>query len=357
MAIIAAGDRNRLQFDAKESLSFVDAEPLSSEPRGFAPEQMITCDACLRANPPTRTSCLYCAAQLPKTEANAALQRPQLRKLEKWEQGFNVILLPKTEAQVSEEVLKDAAQLLRLEQEELRRIVELSLPLPLARAATDQEASLIESKVKEMELNALVIADADLTLTNSVQKRARAFELNESELVAHSAGGADVWRLAWTEIILLVAGRLITQKIELEERPSGRKAENEIVNARQMSEDEAVLDIYTARSDGGLRITAGNFDFSCLGAQKGLITAQNFSTLANVLRERASEAIYDDSYMRVRRALEITWPVEQHTEARGWRRERPGRVNTEAVTTSDNEMQFTRYSRLRYYLTLHHTEL
>jgi len=344
-----------LQFDDEEIPPLGDAEPLSSDVRGFAPEQMVRCVTCLRANPPTRTSCLYCAAQLPKTEANAALQRPALRKLEKWEQGFNVILLPKTEAQGSEEVLKEITQLLRLEQEELRRIVETTLPLPVARAATREEASLIECKLKEIGMNALVISDADLTPNNRAQKRACAFELNESELVAHSAGGGDALHLAWTEVVLLVAGRLVTRKIE--ERSSGRKAENEIVNARQVSTDETVVDIYTAQSDGGFRVTASNFDFSCLGAQKSLITAQNFSTLTKLLRERASEAIYDDSYNRARRALETVWPVEQHTEARGWRRERPGRVNTEAVTTSDNETQFTRYSRLRHYLSLHHTEL
>ncbi|MDQ3817787.1 MAG: hypothetical protein M3362_08860 [Acidobacteriota bacterium] len=346
-----------MRFEDKETPSLTDAEPLGTEPRGFAPEQMVRCDACLRANPPTRTNCLYCAAQLPKTEASAALQRPQLRKPEKWEQGFNVILLPRDGARVSEEVLKEAARLLRLEREELERMVELSLPLPAARAASGEEASLIERKLKEMGVNATVISDTDLTLTNSGQRRAHAFELTDGELVAHSAASQEVWRAEWAKVALLVAGRLVTRRIELEERSSGRKAENEIVNERQLSTDEAVLDIYTAETDGGFRVSASSFDFSCLGAQKGLTTAQNFSTLTNVLRERASGAVYDDSYARVRRALEAAWPIEQHTEARGWRRERMGRVNTEAVITSDNDAQFTRYSRLRHYLTFHRTGL
>ena len=126
-----------MQFDDEEIPPLGDAEPLSSDVRGFAPEQMVRCVTCLRANPPTRTSCLYCAAQLPKTEANAALQKPELRKLEKWEQGFNVILFPNASTQLSEEVLKEVAQLLRLEQEGLERIVEINLPLPVARAATE----------------------------------------------------------------------------------------------------------------------------------------------------------------------------------------------------------------------------
>lgn len=339
-----------MPFDEKELPLIGDAEPLRSEPRGFAPEQMVTCEICLRANPPTRSSCLYCAAQLRVGAASAGLQKPTLRKLEKWEQGFNTIFLPDKAAQLTEKSLATAAELLRLKTEDLKRIVETGLPLPLARAATRDEASLIEGKLVEMGVSVMVVADSDLVTDDSLQKRARAFELTESALVARPAAGSGKdWHMTWAEIELLVAGRLFVRQIEVEER-KGRKAEGEIVDAREMSADEIVLDIYTSERDGGCRITAGNFDFSCLGAQKGFITSQNFSTLVTVLRERASEALYDDSYHRVRHALGVVWPFEQQTEARGWRRERPGRVHTEAITRSDNEMQFTRYSRLRHYL-------
>ena len=30
----------------------------------FTPDELLTCDVCLRANPPTRTGCLYCGAPL-----------------------------------------------------------------------------------------------------------------------------------------------------------------------------------------------------------------------------------------------------------------------------------------------------
>jgi hypothetical protein len=346
-----------LPFDEKELPLMDDAEPLRSEPRGFTPEQMVRCEVCLRINPPTRTSCLYCAAQLRATEASATLQKPTLRKLERWEQGFNTIFLPESAAELTEESLAAMAELLRLKQEDLKRIVETGKPMPLARAATLDEASLIESRLAEMGVNVTVVSDIDLTTDDSTQKRARAFELTESALVARpAAGSGEACSVTWDEIGLLVAGRLFMRQLEIEER-KGRRAESEIVDARELSADEAVLDIYTNKHDGGWRITAGNFDFSCLGAQKGLITIQNFSTLIRVLRERASQSYYDDSYHSVRHALGVVWPLEQQTEARGWRRERPGRVNTEAITRSDNETQFTRYSRLLHYLSLHHTEL
>lgn len=332
-----------------------ESEALRSEPRGFAPDQMVRCEACLRANPPTRTSCLYCAAQLPATETSAVLQRPTLRRLEKWELGFNVILVPDSAAHPSEEALQEAAEFLRFTKQDFKRIIEAREALPVARAATFNEASLVERKLIELGLKTLLIPDSDMEPDDSAPKRVRALELMESELLAHSAGGGEGWRASWSDITLLVAGRIFVREIEVVER-KGRRAENEIVDAREMSADEAVLDIYTAQSDRGWRISAGSFDFSCLGARKGLVAAQNFSTLMEVLRLRASNAIYDDSYNRVRNHLSAVWPLEQHTEPRGWHRKRPGHVSTEAVTRSDNESQFTRYSRLRHYLQQHPLE-
>lgn len=345
-----------MPFDEKEIPFGSDAEPLRSEPRGFTHEQMVTCEVCLRANPPTRTSCLYCSAQLPATEAGATLQKPTLRLLEKWEQGFNAILWPGGPSSLTEAALGETAELLRLKPEDLKRIIETSEPLPVARAATRDEASLIESRLAQTGLSVSVVADSDLALDDSSLRRARAFELTDSALIAHpAAGSGEIWSMAWTEIALLVTGRLVVRQVEVEER-RGRKAESELVDARELSADDAVLDIYTAQNNNSLRIKAGNFDFSCLGSLKGLVAAQNFSTLLSVLRERASEASFDDSYQRVRHALAAVWPLEQQTEARGWRRAGPGRVSTEAVTRSDNEMQFTRYSRLRHYLSQHHPE-
>jgi hypothetical protein len=345
-----------LPFQDEDTPSLIDSAPLRSEPQGYAPDQMVRCDACLRANPPTRTSCLYCAAQLPATETSAVLQRPTLRRLEKWERGFNVILMPGSASAMTGETLQEVAQLLRLNPEDVRLVIEAREPLPVARASTPDEGALIERKLGEMSVKALVIADDNLVLEESAMKRARALELTESALVAYPAGGGEAGHVSWNEIVLLVAGRFFVREIEVEER-KGRKAENKIVDARELSADEAVLDIYTAQGDDVWRIRSGNFDFSCLGARKNLVAAQNFSALVGILRAQATEARYDDSYNRVRHALKVAWPLEQQTESRGWHRKRPGQVSTESVTRSDNELQFSRYSGLRRYLQKHHSEL
>jgi hypothetical protein len=310
---------------------------------------MVTCEACLRANAPTRTSCLYCAAALPATEAHAQLRRPTLRRLEKWEQGFNCILMPEKTVALDEEACTEVAGWLRLRAEELKRILEAGVTLPLARAATLDEAALIEHKLGARGVGVLIVSDRDLSLEDSQPKRIRALEFTEDSIIAHPAGRGSRLQAAWADVLLFVAGRHLVRSVEVEER-RGRGAENEIANTRELSSDESFLDVYTKERDGGWRIASDNFDFSCLGERKGLLAAENFLTLDEILRQRAPRADYDESYNRVRHALGAVWPLEQHTESRGLRRERPGKFNVESVTTSDNEIQFTRYSRLRHHL-------
>jgi len=331
-------------------------EELRPEPRGFSPEQMVRCEECLRANPPTRAVCLYCAVPLPMTEASAHLRQPLHRKLENWQPGVNLILLPDGSSEVSEETTKEMAELLRLQTDDLLRILEAGVPLPVARTATLDDASLIESRLRALGTNALIVSDQELALEDAAPQRLRTLELKEDVLVALPVGSSEGLSIAWTEIILLVAGRLFERRVEVEERRGRGSAENEIVEARELSADEAVLDIYVKGLDGNFRIVSNNFDFSCLGAEKKLIAAENFLRLSDLLRERATQALYDDLYARVRHALGPVWPLEEHTESGGLRRARPGRVNTETVTRTGNEKQFTRYSRLKGYLRTKHSE-
>ena len=180
----------------------------------------------------------------------------------------------------------------------------------------------------------------------------RALELGETEVVAYRFASAEAERVSWSEITLVEAARLFVRQVEIRERKS-RRAENEILDASETTTDEAVMDLYTERPDGGWRIAANSFDFSCLQRRKTLLAAENFSTLISIIRERAPQAEFDDSYNTLRQALEPVWPSYQKTETRGWRRDRPGKYSTGEVTTNNNESQFTRYSRLQHYLKFH----
>lgn len=319
------------------------------EVRPFSPDEMVTCEECLRSNPPTRLNCFYCGAKLAPSETAARLQRrPTLRQPEKWEEGYNVILCE--QAKMTEDLLRDVASLVRLEQAEARRILEATEALPLARINSMDEARLVEERLRACGLSVLVASDADLMMKDDNRKRARAFDFADNALFAYVTGSNEVLRAEWSEVLLLVTGRLVMRRIEIEERRNRR--ESEMVEAREMTGDVLLLDLYTTAHDGGWRVVSDQFDFSCLAERKGLIAGQNFASLVALLRERAPQMITDDSYNPLRQALASVWPPEERTESRGLRRERPGRFNRESVMMSDNEMQFTRYSRLRHFLKL-----
>lgn len=319
------------------------------EARPFRHEEMVTCAECLRANPPTRSSCFYCSARLPLADGVASRRRRlTIRRPEKWEEGYNVILRERV-PEASTELLTEVASLLKLEREAARRILESEKPLPLARVDSPEEARLVAERLGSSGLSALVISDRELMLRDENRRRARAFDFEDAGLVGYASGSHEEWRADWADILLLVTGRLITRRVELEERRKTRGSE--AVEAREMMGDVLLLDLYTKEGDGGWRVASDSFDFSCLKERKALVASQNFATLLEVIRERAPAVIVDDSYNSLRHALGSVWPPEERTES-GLRRERPGRFNLEAVMTSDNETQFTRYSRLRHYLLL-----
>lgn len=348
----------------------------SAPPRGFAPEQLVACERCLRANAPTRMSCLYCGAQLPQTAESEKLRRPALKKLEDWEQGFSVVLLPHDEKRsprgesgpsrggsLTPEAVAEAASLLRLDAARLTEIMDARRALPLARASSFEEAVLIVKRLGSLGLPAEVFADGELARQPS---RVRALTLEESALVCWPGLGAGPRRVGWAEVLLLVRGRVVEKRVEVEERREKMRGRGEIVETRETASDEAVLDIHVASrpevasrpgadsqsQEDCFRILADSFDYSCLGASKRLLARENFVTLVETLRERAPSAVFDDEYASARALLSSGWPPAERTESLGLRRDRPGRFNTEAATFVTNEPQFTRYSRLRRRLVL-----
>lgn len=331
--------------------------------RPFTPEQLVACERCLRANAPTRMSCLYCGAQLPQTAESEKLRRPSLKKLEEWEPGFNVVLLPRGDKTFTPEAIAEAASLLRLDAARLAEIVGARRALPLARASSSEEAELILKRLGALGLSTELFADEELTRQ---PVRVRALTLEEDALVCWPGLGAGQRRVAWAEVLLLVKGRVVAKRVEVEERRGKTRGGGEIVGTREIAGDEAVLDIHAvSQTEAGsrpeaapqpeadcFRVMADNFDYSCLGASKRLLARENFVTLVETLRSRAPSAAFDDEYASSRALLSSAWPPTERTASLGLRRERPGRFNTEAATLITNEQQFTRYSRLRRHLAL-----
>lgn len=341
-----------------DELPFIDEDAGATPPvpRAFAPAEMVACEACLRANAPARMNCLYCGAVMAVADASNDLRRPSLRALEAWEQGFNVVLLPHSADTSSVDNLPEAARLLKLETGQLLEMTQAGLSaLPLARAASREEATLVESKLRALGIEVEVVADEHLAVETDAPKRIRKLEINSEALTGWTSAEGEGVRIEWADIVLLLAGRIARKRIEVEERRSGRIGASqggEVVETREFQTDESVLDLYFAGSIVNWRIMAENFDYSCLGADKSLTAAENFTRLSETLRERATVAAYDESYRGARPFLKFAWPLTEQTEAGNLRRIRPGRYNSEAVTSVTNETQFTRYGRLLHYLRL-----
>ena len=319
-----------------------------SEPQGFSAEQMIRCEECLRANPPTRMTCLYCVAPLPLTEASARLRKPVLRAPEKHQHGYNTILLPQDQVP-SQEVTAQAAELLKLSAEKLQEIFSHGIPLPVARTASLEEAELVLNRLQDIGLNCLNLSDQDLGLTDNSVKRVKSMFFGDEYLTIQLAGVAEETFVAWTDIVLILPARVMETRVEIAESIN-RKPEKEILDSSEYFRDEAVIDFYTSAHSCTWRVGANGFDFSCLEKEKALIANENFNRLKRVISSRAVNAKVDESYQRVRNVLELAWTTQPDIQSSGWRRERPGKLSVGMTTTKSNESQFTRYSRLRYYI-------
>jgi hypothetical protein len=177
--------------------------------------------------------------------------------------------------------------------------------------------------------------------------KVRSLDFDETGIYAYQTPDAPAINILWSDFVLLLAGRLIIKRVELKEQRA--RVENRILAASEFVTDETVVDVYSRVQSTPYRIAANSFDFSCLGAAKGLLAGENISRLLSLFRERAPGAEYDESFNSLRKALEAVWPSEQQNDSSGWRRERPGKYSIGTVTELNNETQFLRYSRLRYH--------
>ena len=83
---------NRKIMEKNQPGELLQDLPVQTESIAFKPEEMISCAKCERTNPPNRLNCLYCGGELEIPEAQSKFLKPNLRKLENWEKGFNVVL-------------------------------------------------------------------------------------------------------------------------------------------------------------------------------------------------------------------------------------------------------------------------
>lgn len=321
--------------------------PVQTEDIAFKNEEMIACRKCERKNPPTRLKCLYCGAELEFSDAQSGFLKPVLRKLEQWEKGFNLIYLP-DEKNLSERQQTEMAKMTRLEKGVLQKISEAKTPVPLARAESAKESEIIKQRLGEIGVETLILSDENFNI-GKLPNRLRGLEFGENKMRLKLFNAEETVEILREELVLIVAGAIFERKVEATEKYN-RKGENKLLNATETASDEMLIDIYSRDDSNGFRIEQNGFDFSCLGADKRMLAAENMKTLVEKLRKFAPNARFVDDYLKTRAILGNVWEVEERKDSKGLVRERFGKFNLGNVTTVNNLTQFTKYSRLQWHL-------
>ena len=310
----------------------------STQARAFNASELVACPACSRANPPTRANCLYCGAVIgvtvAATSSPATTTTPEIEA----EDVVNVVAVPARSGAL--EAIAEVAQLLSLSPAELTSLLSGRVA-PLCARTTTEQAQAISDKLRDAGIEPLTISDGQLNLTTP-PKEIAALTMENDALTASVRRTCKKVSAPWTELILIVIGRLYSTTTEVEQK---RGKSKQVLDERQLTSDEAVLDIYSESDESGWRIRAGSFDFSCLGANKKPIAFENFRAVVDVLQRNGTQAVVDERYVRMRVALNKVWPLESRVGASERRRTLTREVSATA-TVSDNELQFTRYSRL-----------
>jgi hypothetical protein len=343
--------------DAEKAPSSDFAAVPDTKPQSFALAEMITCEVCLRANPPTRSDCLYCAAILPVTR-NPPEAEPSRDSVSgpsseaNVNSGFYVVRAPNQSRALDQLSLAELAELLHLGTTDVQSVVDLSRPVPLLRAATLEQAKVLAERLVTLGFGVNIFREDTLNL-EVPNKKIRALEISGDGLTAMLTSGVGI-ALPWDDLILIVTGHLLVNRKENEERR--RRGRLQPVASRELFSDEPVIDLYTRSDEIGCRISSSSFDFSCLGTEKAMTAFENFTTLVDLLRTRAPNIEVDDSYRSLRTVLTNIWPLEPQTRKGEWRRSGAGKMDVATVTTIDNEIQFNCYSRLRQCVKLRELE-
>jgi hypothetical protein len=328
------------------SEDFLKDLPVQAEEIGYKPGEMLACRKCSRANAPNRLKCMYCGAELEISAEQSAKINPKLRKLENWEQGFNLIYLPNDE-NFSAATVQQIAKLTGRETDFLQKIFETRKPLPILRCETAKEAEILHNRFNEEGLQTSVVSDESLA-AETAPKRLRNLELRDNYIFLTLFNTNEIEVINLEDLTLIVAGAIFQKAVESTE--ARKKGESKILNATETASDESLIDIYTKENPTGYRILTKGFDFSCLGAEKGILARENIKKLAAKLQTVTPGARLVDDYLSIRNTLGEIWEIEERRDSQGLTRQRFGKFDLSSVSSSNNLQQFTKYSRLQWHL-------
>lgn len=320
--------------------------PVMTEEIAFKPEEMVACGACQRTNPPTRVKCFYCGKELEISAEQSKRIKTNLRKLEAWEKGFNLIYTPNPN-NFAENSLGEIAKIVNLETATLEKICASQTALPLARVESEKEAEIIGERLKEFGFETLILSDEKLA-ANKMPQRLRGVEFWDDKLILVLFNTDEIVEIDVQDLVLMVSGAIFertTSSIE-----NRKKGENILLDSTETASDEMLFDIYSRSDVEGFRVFAKGFDFSSLEAEKGMTANENLKKLAEKLKSVAPNLKTVENYASVRESLASIWEAEEMKDSKGLTRQKFGKFNLENITKISNWTQFNKFSRLQRHI-------
>lgn len=327
-----------------------DQEPIGFDPLiqtediSFRPGELIACSACGRKNPPNRFKCIYCAGAL-EVEADKISGSPiDLRRLEIWERGTNLIIRQRS----AEVDVAGIARLLSRETDDIRAIVDAAMPLPIVRVESEQASQIIQHRLAELGLECFALAD-DRLAADRPPVRLSGLVIEDDLIAFRAFNTGQTEEFKSDELALLVVGTLRSSKVDAMEK-KGRRGKSTLIDETATAADEMILDVYCRNEPTGYRVLQAGFDFSCLAGDKGLLAAENLRRLVVSLKECSPNVKVVNDYSAVRHQLGNVWELESRKDSQGLIRSGFGKVEFGSVESTNNLIQFTKYSRLQWHL-------
>lgn len=317
--------------------------PVQSENIAFGANEMIACAKCGKANPPNRTSCLYCATPIELPEDRKQQAKLNLRPLENWEKGFNIFFV-RTAGYTDS---AGAARYLLIDPETLTRMLAATHPLPIARIESEADAKIAVEQLKKFGVTASVVSDAVLQ-ADTPPTRLREIEFGDGSIIVTAFNTGDRTEIGRDDLLLVVTGTVIESKTESVGKR--KKKETKLMQETETTSDEKLIDIYSGGDLIGFRVPTNGFDFSCLGAEKGLLASANMDRLRERLLNFSPDAKVIDEYSSNVSILSTVWEIDRQKDFQGLTRTGIGRSGFSNVARTSNLTQFTKYSRLQRHL-------
>jgi len=318
---------------------------IQTENIAFAANELMGCGTCGRNNPPTRSKCLYCGHELDFQGENWTKIRPVIRPLESWERGFNVIFQKKkARAKIP---VPEVAELISQSIDDTGLFLASGKILPLARVNGIKDAEIMTARLATLGLICQIVSDEALA-ADEAPVRLAGIEIEKNAITFIAFFTHSATKIAIGDLALIVPGFFSENKIDMVE--SRKRKGTEVFDQVESSVHDTIVDVFSKSDPKGFRIQLAGFDFSCLGAEKGFLAAENIKKLLGFLIKLAPKAKLVDDYGSVRRMLDHVWELEKRSEPQGMKRLGFGKTGLQKIETRSNLQQFTRYSRLQWHL-------